>query len=85
MTEMFEKASSLPSATNGGILRSLTLPLNDVHKCKCGGAWTREGRPLLRHPREAGIPYAGQSSTSSFPRCNQRGDSRAERENDSRV
>mgnify|MGYP004601994263 CR=1 FL=1 len=21
--------------------------------------WTREGRPLLRHPREAGIPHAG--------------------------
>ena len=32
-----------------------------------------------------GSPTEGQSSTLSLPRCNQRGDSRAERENDSRV
>ena len=47
--------------------------------------WTREGRPLFRHPREAGIPHAGQSSTTSLPRQNHPGDSRARRENDSNI
>ena len=32
-----------------------------------------------------GSPTQGQSSASPFPRCNQRWDSRAERENDSNV
>ena len=39
--------------------------------------WTREGRPLFRHPREAGIPHAGaeqynivtpQQPSGGFPR-----------------
>ena len=41
----------------------LTLLLNDVQKLSCaagrGASWTREGRPLLRHPRAAGIPQSG--------------------------
>ena len=30
MTAEFERAYRYPGGTNGGILRSLTLPLNDV-------------------------------------------------------
>ena len=36
----------------GGFFGRLRLPLNDVREWRCGGAWAREGRPLLRHPRE---------------------------------
>ena len=54
--------------------------------------WTREGR----HGRgrvvsfsvilaKRGSPTQGLGSTSSLPRWNQQGDSRAERENDSRI
>ena len=74
--------------TNRGILRSLTLPLNDVHKCKCSAGCVRDrGRRRPRFPpssSRSGDPHAGQSSTLPLPRQNQPGDSRAERENDSR-
>ena len=55
---------SLPSATNGGILRSLTLPLNDVQELRCAAgrgdnvdAQTRG----YRHSEAAGrgIPLSG--------------------------
>ena len=44
--------------------------------------WTREGRPLHRHPREAGIPPSGAEQYVIVTLSKQRGDSRAEREND---
>ena len=146
MTAEFEKARRYHGRTNRGILRSLTLPLNDVHKCKCaarcktvdaetqgfrhseaaGRGIPHEGRSTpavdaegsLSPPSSSrsarmsceslncgagcaggrgrviastvilaqrGSPIEGRSSTLSFPRWNQQGDSRAERENDSRV
>ena len=44
--------------------------------------WTREGRPLFRHPSEAGIPCGGAEQCVVATCTNHRGDSRAEREND---
>ena len=64
MTAEFESVRRYRGGTIWGILRSLALPLNDVRESECaagcGGAlWTREGHPLLRHPRAAGIPRSG--------------------------
>ena len=66
----------------------LTLPLNDVQELRCGAAWTR-GLKFSVIQRGTQYPVEshgqGQGGTSSLPLCNQQGDSRAERENDSRV
>ena len=75
----------------GGFFGRRWLPLNDVHKCKCdagyGGNVDAEAR-VFRHSEAAGrgIPQSGAGryvvATLTQP---QRGDSRAERENDSRI
>ena len=59
-----------PHATNGGIpARSARMTADFESTCRYPHApprsgahaqpWTWEGRPLLRHPREAGIPPSG--------------------------
>ena len=47
--------------------------------------WTRKSCVFFRHPREAGIPHAGAGQYAVVTCTNQQGDSRAERENDSRF
>ena len=50
------------------------------------GVWTRRPKvSVIQRAKPVESPIQGQSSTSSFPRWNQRWDSRAERENDCNV
>ena len=48
--------------------------------------WTRRPKlSVIQRAKPVESHNEGQRSTLSFPRCNQPGDSRAERENDSNV
>ena len=66
MTADFGSRCHSPGGTIQGILRSLTLPLNDVHKCKCAaGCKTVDAETQgFRHSEAAGrgIPHGGRST-----------------------
>ena len=83
-------ALSLPVRNHPGDSSVASLPLNDVQELRCVPGCVGErgrGRVALSSVilAKRGSPGQGQGSTLSLPWWNQQGDSRAKRENDSRI
>ena len=70
MTAELEKARRYRGRTNGGILRSLALPLNDVQGLRCGAwgaavTWTRGLKvSVIQRPKAVESPGQGHMPNS---------------------